>query len=166
MLGVSRSSGRRPPKKTALANREAKAEGDAEPAADAEGPVFESREAFATWCEESVDLQDWYEAIRRWRRYRQHYPSDVWGYVKEAIALANIRAYVRAEGLVQTAETQFPDTAPVQLAIAEIATLQRNFGRAVVLWHELRERHPELPWGALRRDQITSRNWPVRILSA
>jgi tetratricopeptide (TPR) repeat protein len=112
-----------------------------------EGPAFESREAFAAWCEQSSDSQDWYEAIQRWRGFRQHYPSDVWGYVKEAIARANIGAYAQATELLETAGKQFPDMAPVNLGLAEVATLQHDFGRAAALWQELRERHPELPWG-------------------
>lgn len=108
---------------------------------------FASRASFAAWCEESINSRDWAEAIQRWRQFRQVYPNDVWGFVKEAMALANVGAIAPAMQILATALQQFPDSEAVDLGFAEIAMLQGDYERAAAYWEKLRAQHPELPWG-------------------
>jgi tetratricopeptide (TPR) repeat protein len=113
----------------------------------AEDGGFETREAFAAWCDESTNSADWHEAILRWRRFRQAYPADAWGFVREAIALVNIGAFSQGMELLQAAEREFPKSEVVDLGFAEAAMSQRDYDRAAALWEKLREEHPEVPWG-------------------
>src|SRR5579862_2342990 len=54
-----------------------------------ERSLLDTRDALAAWCEERSDIGDWPEAVRRWRKFRERYPTDVWGFAREAIALVN-----------------------------------------------------------------------------
>ena len=120
------------------------------PTTDAErsaGGGGDPQEALAAWCQESSDVNDWPEAAQRWRKFRETYPSNVWGFVKEAIALVNMGLGATGMALLTAAERQFPDDPAVDLGFAEVAMTRRDYDQAATRWRKLRERHPHLPWG-------------------
>jgi glycosyltransferase involved in cell wall biosynthesis/tetratricopeptide (TPR) repeat protein len=115
---------------------------------------FPSREAFVAWCEESVNVGDWQESLRRWRDYRAAYPDDVWGFVKEGIALANTGATAEAISLIHSIPDHLAGRPELDLALAEIAMSVCNYDQAGAHWQRLRDQHPKLPWGYIGQARL------------